>query len=66
MVGCVLNQLKTLWSSTFLALKKVSALFKAKNVEFHGLYPIHIICFDLNFEQAYLGKFKFYNSVLQY
>ena len=38
MVGSVLSQLKP--SSTFLALKIASIFFKAKNVEFLGLYPV--------------------------
>ena len=39
MIGCVFSQLKPS-ELTFLALKKASAFFKAKNVEFLGLYPI--------------------------
>ena len=34
------KSVKTLKSSTFLALQKASAVFKAKNVEFLGLYHI--------------------------
>ena len=49
MVRCVLSQLKPSELHILSFEKKprpsASALFKAKNVEFLGLYPIHIVIF---------------------
>ena len=39
MVGCVL-ELKSVKSFTFLAVKKFSIFFTAKNVDLLGLHPI--------------------------